>query len=298
MSSTSPLTTLERLAIAAIILVWGLNNCAAKVATSHLPPIMVGALRFALALAFLFPFLKPPFPWSKRLVAICLLTGPVHFGLIYLAFGMAKALSPLVVASQLWIPFTALFAWKMLGESMKPPAVAGLVVAFVGVAWMTLDPHGAADLPAIVIAVVASACWAVATVLVRQTPAIKPLKLQAMTAVVAAPALMAMSFSFERDVVERVTTAPPLAWACVGFAGIVSTIGASALLFWLVQRREAGRVTPYFLLTPLVSCTIGVLFMGDALSPQLVIGAAATMGGVALVALTAKKAAPPEGEAT
>jgi len=145
---------------------------------------------------------------------------------------------------------------------------------------------------------VASACWALATVFVRQTPGAKPLQVQALTAVVAAPALLAMSFGFETEVVERVRTAAPLAWACVAFAGVVSTIGASALLFWLVQRREAGRVTPYFLLTPLVSCTIGVLFMGDALSPQLVIGAAATMGGVALVALTAKKAAPPEGEAT
>ena len=298
MSSSTPLTALERLAIAAIILTWGLNNAAAKVATAELPPMMVGALRFALALAFLFPFLKPPFPWSRRMLAICLLSGPIHFGIIYIAFGLAKSLSPLVVATQLWIPFTALFAWKMLGETMKPLAVAGLVVAFVGVAWMSLDPHGAADLPAIALGVTASACWALATVLVRQTPGAKPLQVQALTAVVAAPALLAMSFGFEENVVERVRTAAPIAWACVAFAGVVSTIGASALLFWLVQRREAGRVTPYFLLTPLVSCTIGVLFMGDALSPQLVIGAGATMGGVALVALTAKKAAPPEGEAT
>lgn len=295
---TGPLTTLERLAIAAIILVWGLNNCAAKVATAQLPPIMVGALRFLLALAFLFPFLKAQIPWSKRLAAICLLTGPVHFGLIYLAFGLSKSLSPLVVASQLWIPFTALFAWRMLGETMKLPAVAGLVVAFVGVAWMSLDPHGAADLPAVALMIVAAACWAVATVLVRQTPGIRPLQLQALTAVVAAPVLLGLSFGFETHVVERVTTATPIAWACVAFAGVVSTIGASALLFWLVQRREAGRVTPYFLLTPLVSCTIGVLFMGDKLSPQLVIGAAATMVGVALVALTAKKVVPAEGEAT
>jgi O-acetylserine/cysteine efflux transporter len=298
MSSNTPLTALERLAIAAIILTWGLNNAAAKVATAELPPMMVGALRFALALAFLAPFLKPPFPWSKRLLAICLLSGPIHFGIIYAAFGMAKSLSPLVVATQLWIPFTALFAWRMLGETMKPLAVAGLVVAFAGVAWMTLDPHGAADLPAIVLGVIAGACWAVATVLVRQTPGAKPLKVQALTAAVAAPTLLAMSFGFETDVVERVKTAAPIAWACVAFAGVVSTIGASALLFWLVQRREAGRVTPYFLLTPLVSCTIGVLFMGDALSPQLVIGATATMAGVALVALTAKKVVPAEGEAT
>jgi O-acetylserine/cysteine efflux transporter len=302
MSATTPqkgpLTALERLAILAIILTWGLNNCAAKVATAELPPMMVGALRFGLALAFLFPFIKPPFPSPKRLLAICLLSGPIHFGIIYIAFGMAKSLSPLVVATQLWIPFTALFAWRMLGETMKPLAVAGLVVAFAGVAWMSLDPHGAADLPAIMLGVVASACWAVATVLVRQTPGVKPLKVQAMTALVAAPALLAMSFGFEPHVVERVKTAAPIAWACVAFAGVVSTIGASALLFWLVQRREAGRVTPYFLLTPLVSCTIGVVFMGDALSPQLVIGAAATMAGVALVALTAKKAVPVEGEAT
>jgi O-acetylserine/cysteine efflux transporter len=298
MSSNTPLTGLERLAIAAIILTWGLNNAAAKVATAELPPMMVGALRFALALAFLLPFLKPPFPWSRRLLAICLLSGPIHFGIIYIAFGLAKSLSPLVVATQLWIPFTALFAWKMLGETMKPLAVAGLVVAFVGVAWMSLDPHGAADLPAIGLGVVASACWALATVFVRQTPGAKPLQVQALTAVVAAPVLLAMSFGFEDNVVERVRTAAPIAWACVAFAGVVSTIGASALLFWLVQRREAGRVTPYFLLTPLVSCTIGVLFMGDALSPQLVIGAAATMAGVALVALTAKKVVPAEGEAT
>jgi O-acetylserine/cysteine efflux transporter len=295
---SGPLSALERLAIAAIILTWGLNNAAAKVATAELPPMMVGALRFALALAFLAPFLKPPFPWSRRLLAICLLSGPIHFGIIYVAFGMAKSLSPLVVATQLWIPFTALFAWKMLGETMKPLAVAGLVVAFVGVAWMSLDPHGAADLPAIVLGVVASACWALATVFVRQTPGAKPLQVQALTAVVAAPVLLVMSFGFEDNVVDRVKTAAPIAWACVAFAGVVSTIGASALLFWLVQRREAGRVTPYFLLTPLVSCTIGVLFMGDALSPQLVIGAAATMAGVALVALTAKKVVPVEGEAT
>jgi O-acetylserine/cysteine efflux transporter len=294
MSSNSPLSGLERLAILAIILTWGLNNAAAKVATAHLPPMMVGGLRFALALLFLFPFIKPPFPEPKKLLIIMLLSGPIHFGLIYVAFGMGKSLSPLVVASQLWIPFTAVAAWKMLGETMRLPAIIGLIIAFVGVAWMSLDPHGAKDLPATVLIVAASACWAVATILVRQTPGVKPLKMQGMTAVIAAPALIAMSFAFEPRVVERVTTAPAVAWACVAFAGVVSTIGASALLFWLVQRREAGRVTPYFLLTPLVSCTIGILFMGDLVTPQLIIGGAATMVGVALVALTEKRAVKAE----
>ncbi|HWU80951.1 MAG TPA: EamA family transporter, partial [Caulobacter sp.] len=260
-SKSSPLTVLEYLAILAIILTWGINNAAAKVATHYLPPMTVGGLRFLAALVFLFPFIRPPFPEPKKLAAIVVLTGPIHFGLIYVAFGMGKSLSPLVVASQLWIPLTALFAWRLIGETMRIPAVLGLVVAFVGVAWMSLDPHTAGDLPAIVLVVAASACWALATILVRMTPGAKPLKVQAITALMAAPTLMAMSFAFEKNVVARVQAAPPIAWACVVFAGVVSTIGASALLFWLVQRREAGRVTPYFLLTPLVSCTIGVLFL-------------------------------------
>ncbi len=294
-AKSSPLTGLEYLAILGIILTWGINNAAAKVATHYLPPMLMGGLRFASALAFLFPFIKPPFPEPRRLLAIVLLTGPIHFGVIYVAFSMAGALSPLVVASQLWIPFTAIFAWRMLGESMRPPAVAGLAVAFIGVAWMSLDPHGAGDLPAIALIVLASACWAVATVLVRKTPGIKPLKLQGMTALVAAPVLLIMSSLFESNQVAKMQVAPPIAWACVLFAGVVSTIGASALLFWLVQRREAGRVTPYFLLTPLVSCTIGVLFLGDRLTPQLLIGGGATMAGVALVALTEKRAKAMEG---
>lgn len=293
-AKSSPLTGLEYLAILAIVLTWGINNAAAKVATAYLPPMLMGGFRFLAALAFLFPFVKPPFPEPRKLLAIVLLTGPIHFGVIYVAFSMADALSPLVVASQLWIPFTAIFAWRMLGETMRLPAVIGLVVAFVGVAWMSLDPHAAGDLPAIALIVFAGACWAVATVLVRKTPGIKPLKMQGMTALVATPVLLTMSLVFETGQLEKIKAAPPIAWICVLFAGVVSTIGASALLFWLVQRREAGRVTPYFLLTPLVSCSIGILFLGDRLTPQLLIGGGATMVGVALVAMTEKRIKPEE----
>ena len=60
---------------------------------------------------------------------------------------------------------------------------------------------------------------------------------------------------------------------------------ATGLLFWLVQRREAGRVTPYLLATPVVSIAIGWGLMGDVLTPQILIGAALAMAGVGVVAL-------------
>ena len=290
-SDKSPFVAAEWAAIAAIILVWGVNNVAAKIATGVLPPFFVGGVRFAIALVVLIPFLRPPFPPWRQVAPILVLLGPLHFGLIYYGFSIVKNLSPLVVSLQLWIPMTAFFAWRVLGEKMAPAGLAGMVVAFAGVAWMSLDPHAAGDLPGILIGVVASAMWALGTVLVRRSPAITPLKMQAMTSLIGAPVLLAASFAFEPNVLPRAAAAGWMIWGTVVWAALASTIGASALLFWLVQRREPGRVTPWFLLTPLVSCGLGIGLLGARLTPQLMLGGAATLVGVALVALSERRAA-------
>lgn len=297
-SPRTPFTGAEWAAIFGIILVWGLNNAAAKVATEALPPLFMGGMRFLVALLFLLPFMGRPWPPWRQMLPLVLLAGPLHFGLVYIAFAMVHNLSPIVVALQLWIPMTALCAWLMLGETMPRAAVAGMLIAFGGVAWMSLDPHGAADLAGIAIGVVASALWAVATVLMRKAPSIRPLKMQGLTSLAAAPVLLAASFAFEPNVVQKAQAATPFIWVLVVYAALASTVGATALLFWLVQRREAGRVTPWFLLTPLVSCTIGVGFMGDKVTVQLVGGGLATMVGVALVALSERRAAQQASTAT
>lgn len=297
-SPRTPFTGAEWAAIFGIILVWGLNNAAAKIATEALPPLFMGGARFLVALLLLIPFMRPPWPPLRQILPLVLLAGPLHFGLVYIAFAMVHNLSPIVVALQLWIPMTALAAWLILKETMPRAAVAGMLIAFGGVAWMSLDPHGAADLPGIVIGVIASALWALATVLMRRAPGIRPLKMQGLTSVAAAPVLLAASFAFEPNVVQKAAAATPFIWSLVVYAALASTVGATALLFWLVQRREAGRVTPWFLLTPLVSCTIGVGFMGDKVTPQLVAGGLATMVGVALVALSERRAAQQASSAT
>ncbi|MBP7703823.1 MAG: EamA family transporter [Caulobacter sp.] len=289
-TARSAFTSAEWGAIAAILLVWGVNNAAAKVATEALPPLLVGGLRFGVALLVLFPFLKPPWPPLRQILPVILLCGPLHFGLIYWGFSLIHNLSPMVVALQLWIPLTAFFAWRILGEKMPRAAIAGMVIAFLGVAWMSLDPKGAGDLPGIAIGLLASALWAAGTVMVRRMPGVPPLKMQALTSLVAAPILLAASFTFEGDVIGAMRAASPLVWGTVFFAALASTVGATALLFWLVQRREPGRVTPWFLLTPLISCGIGIGFLGDHMTLQLALGGGATLIGVALVALSERRA--------
>ena len=281
----SPLSLVEIAAIVAVVVIWGVNNAAAKLATETLPPLMVGAMRFGLAAACLIPFVRPPFPNWKSLLIIMGVGGPIHYGLIYLAFWLAQDVSPVAVATQLWVPFTALFAFLLLRERISRYALIGMGVAFAGIAWMTLDPHAIADWKAILVGAAGSAAWAITTVIARRTTSIPPLKMQGLLALTALPSLAFGSALFERGHLEAVEAATPLVWAAVVWAGLVSSVLATTLVFWLVQKREAGRVTPYLLATPVVSILIGWLWMGDVLTAQILAGAALSIAGVAVVAL-------------
>ena len=114
-----------------------------------MPPLLIGALRFAIALVVLLPFLRPPIPRSKNLLIIAVCCGPLHFSLLYLAFWLAHDLSPLAVSLQLWIPITALLSWLLLKEPPSRGVLVALLVAFLGVAVMALDPNVLRDLPAL-----------------------------------------------------------------------------------------------------------------------------------------------------
>ncbi|MES1203481.1 MAG: EamA family transporter, partial [Pseudomonadota bacterium] len=109
----SPLDLAQLLAVAAI---WGANNIAAKVALATFPPLMTVAMRFGVVLLVLLPFLKPPPAGTFKLVLpMVVLMGPVHFGLLYLGLSLAHDVGPMVIAMQLWAPFSVLFASIFLG---------------------------------------------------------------------------------------------------------------------------------------------------------------------------------------
>ena len=290
-TSDSKFSLLEWGAIWSVVVIWGVNNAGAKFATASLPPMLIGGVRFAVALAFLIPFIRPPFPPWRSFVPVLVLLGPLHFGVVYWGFSLAHNLSLFSVTLQMWIPMTALFSWLILREAMPPLSFAGMAVAFVGVAYMSLDPRASADVSAILVGLFASVLWALGTVLVRHMPKAPALKVQGCISLVAAPTLLAMSFLTEPHVVERARAASWAVWASIGYAGLVSSVGATVALFWLVQRREAGRFTPLLLATPLVSSVLGVTLFHDVLNPRLIFGGLATLAGIVLVALAERRQA-------
>ncbi|MDX2276992.1 MAG: DMT family transporter [Hyphomonadaceae bacterium] len=286
--SFAPFDFLQLLAIA---LIWGVNNVAAKITVMELPPLLAAVLRFSFTLICLIWWIKP-FPREKwRTAAIMLLCmGPLHFGVLFSGLSMAEDLAPMVVAMQLWAPASVVFAAMFLGERVGVLRWLGVIAAFLGIAIIAFDPRVFEQGWALAIVCAASCIYGLGATLIRSVgPGLSPAAMQAWVAVSTASILGAGSALFERDQAHALEQASWIVWVSVLFGGLVSSVGANLMLYRLVQKYEVSRTTPYLLLAPLISFTLGALILGDPLTWRIALGAAASMAGVALVALAERR---------
>jgi len=278
---------LDLLQIVAVATIWGVNNVAAKVALFSFPPLMTVAMRFAIVLIALAPWIKaPPRQGLPLLLLMLLCVGPLHFGIQYFGLYLARDLAPMVVAMQLWAPASVVFAALVLGERVGLLRWAGVALAFLGAASMNFDPAVFAQLTPLALVAGAACMYGLGAVLVRKIGAgPNPWVMQTWIALLSAPTMIAASAALEHGQVEAMRAAPWYAWACVAFGAIVSSIIANAFMFRLVQRYEVSRTTPYLLLSPVISFALAALVLGDHITARIFAGAAATLAGVVLVAL-------------
>ena len=284
----APLDLLQLLAIA---LIWGVNNIFAKLTVDALPAMMTVSLRFLIVFAALFMWLRPPPAGRLKLFfAMLLCVGPVHFGIQYVGLKLAHDLSPMVVVMQLWAPSSVVFAALLLKENVTPLRWAGVGVAFLGAASMNFDPAVLAQGWALVLVAIASAAYGLGTVLVRRLGGgLDPWAMQAWIALITAPTMAIGSLLVEQNQFRYALDAHWSVWFFIAFGAIVSSIVANAFMFRLVQRYEVSRTTPYLLMTPVLTFVLAAIVLGDQITPQIVIGASATLVGVALVALAERR---------
>jgi O-acetylserine/cysteine efflux transporter len=283
----APLDFAQLLSIA---LIWGVNNIFAKIAIDALPAMMMASLRFLIVIAALFAFLKPP-PGNWRLFFLMVLfVGPLHFGTQAIGLKLATELPPMVVAMQLWAPSSVIFAALLLKERVGPLRWAGVGIAFLGAASLNFDPAVFAQGWALFLVVLAAAFYGLGTVLVRKIGGgLNPWTTQAWIALVSAPTLGIGTLAFESGHMEAARAAHWSVWVFIAFGAIVSSIVANAFMFRLVQKYEVSRTTPYLLMSPVISLFLSAIILGDRITPNILLGGAATLGGVALVALAERR---------
>src|SRR5690606_19830508 len=116
---------------------WGFNFVPIKVALDDFPPLLMGALRFTAAVPAVLLVRRPPVP-ARWLVLVGVPLGVGQCGLLFIGMRMGMPAGLASVILQVQAIFTALFAALLLRERLGVRQVAGMVVAFGGVALIGL----------------------------------------------------------------------------------------------------------------------------------------------------------------
>ena len=271
-----------------ICLAWGGNFLAAAYALQHFPPFLFTALRLAVVLACLLPFLKPiPEGQRLRLALVALNAGALHFGLNFWALRSAGGIAGIAIALQSYIPMSALFAVWLLGERMRWRTAFGIALAFLGVLVLGFDPEMLRAPQALLLCLASAVTLAFATTLMRRMSGVGTFELQAWSALIGIPVLMLLSAWLERDQFALVASANWKDWSGVLYSALVASLVGHGLLYWLLQRHPVAQVTPYLLLAPVIAVALGIWVWGDKPGPKLLLGGAMVLAGVLVVALRA-----------
>ncbi|MCK1723519.1 EamA family transporter [Bradyrhizobium sp. 141] len=285
------MTIIQIVCAVVVPLLWGYQFVAIKVGVTEFPPLFFLALRFLAIALLLVPFVARPTPRQLGpIAAISLFLGGLNFGLFYVGLGLGSG-SMSAVAYQLATPFTVLLAWPLLAEKPSLVTSAGVVLAFAGVVVLAAGPGISGNALPLLLVVGAAFAFAVSNVLTKLYGPFDPLMLMGWSSLLTVPQVMVMSLLLEYGQLTSLVTADGRGWLALAYTIFIGGIVGFSLWFWLISHCSMGRVAPFGLLLPVFALMSSVLFLGERMTPKLIVGGLLAISGVAITQVKPRVAA-------
>ena len=274
-------------ALAAVYVLWGSTYLAIDLAVETLPSFLMLAVRFFIAGALLYVLSsrgaeRPRLVHWRSALAVggaLLLFG--NGGVAYAVQHVDTGVVALIVGSvPLWM---AVLDRVVYGQRLAPAAVAGLVLGFGGIAFLA-RPSGDGSLAGLVVVLLGSLAWAAGSLYARKAPAPANALQGASMQMLAGAALLALvgvgSGELGQLDLGAVSTSSWLALVYLIILG--SLVGFSAYI-WLLKVAPTHLVGTYAYVNPVVAVLLGSLWLGEPITPTILIGGAAIVVAVALI---------------
>ena len=265
-----------------VAFVWGLGRVFAKVAISHVPPILLMAFRFSVTAMALVWFIKPNGGQLRMLFLISFISATLQYSLTFTGLaGLDASATALIV--QLEIPFLVLIGAIFLKESPGWRRWIGITIAFFGVYQITGEPRIGNALWSVALVIGGGLTWAMGQAMVRQLKNISGLTVAAWISILAFPQLFIMSAIFETGQFQAIQSAGWVVWSTVAYLGLIMTALGYYMWYTLIRRTPVSEAAPYLLALPLFSMAGGWFFLGEIATTQTLLGGGIIISGVALI---------------
>jgi drug/metabolite transporter (DMT)-like permease len=260
--------------------IWSSSFMWIKIAVQEVGPITLVAFRvlFGLLFGLIVIFIQRiPFPRTSRQWSPLLLLGITNVAIPFflISWGEQSIDSAVAAILDATVPlFTILIAHYLLNDDkMTWPKVVGLLIGFAGVIVLMSKDIGASfgSVLGQLAVVLACAFYAGSAVFARRTTEDTPGILRSAGPLISATVIMWLGTFF----IERPVHIPQLGitWIALLFLGILGSGLAFVLSYYLIHEIGPTRTSMVTYLFPLGGVLLGVAFLDEELSWQLLVGA-------------------------
>ena len=274
----------------AFAVMWSSAFTSARIIVVYASPLAALTLRYlisgligvAIARAMGQSWYLTPGQWRATIV-FGVLQNAVYLGLNFVAMQTVQASVAAIIASTLPL-LVAMAGWAVLGERLRPLAIAGLVAGLIGVGIIMgaritggIDPYG------LLLCCIGVVALTIATLSVRgATSGGNFLMIVGLQMLVGCIALALATVVFETP---RLNPSWPLL-AAFTYTTLVPGLAATFVWFWLVNRIGATRAATFHFLNPFLGVAIATALLDEPLGGRDLLGVAIITAGILAVQLS------------
>jgi len=319
-SSNRPVSTVQVVvAFTILYIVWGSTYFFIRMAVAHIPPMLLGCMRFLLAgvlmllwcvvtkqQIFLWKYMRP------AIVSGLLLLFLGNGGLIWSEQYLASSLAAILLAGgPIWFVLLDRSKWRENFRSRE--TILGLLVGFAGVILLfgerlvaaasgklqvasgdggtVSNAGGHWQVIALGVLVVSSICWAAGSLYSKYRAAGNPNGVTAGWQMLAAGvAFIPASWGSGELTHFHWQDVTMSSWLAVFYLVTMGSLAGYTAFTWLLQVRSATQVSTHAYVNPVVAVLLGVFFAGEKMSPIQLLGLAIILISVLLINLAKYRA--------
>jgi O-acetylserine/cysteine efflux transporter len=246
----------------------------------------MASLRMGIVLILLIPFWRFKIPHKKyfpSLIAFSISMGVMVYVFMTLSLYHSSIISPVIVGSQLAIPFGVLLSGIILGENISLKKWILIFCAFFGIVIIFFDPELANNFLGLFYAGLMALFFGLAQVYSRQLKSLDVSLTNAFTGLFGFIILLVLSYFIEGNTVSNIQLINFHTWGYISYQAIIVSLGAHLLMFYLYKFYTVGQIFPSYSLFPIFGIGLSFLIFGEVPTFLFVVGSIIVLTSVFLL---------------
>jgi O-acetylserine/cysteine efflux transporter len=256
------------------------------VLNDSVPPILMASLRMGLVLILLIPFWKFKIPEKKyipSLIAFSIYMGVLVYSFMTLSLYHSSIISPVIVGSQLAIPFGILASALILNENINSKKWILIFTSFIGILIIFFDPKLTNNILGLLFASLMALSFGLAQVYSRKLRSLDISLTNAFTGLFGFIFLLIISYFIEGDTIYNIISINFNSWLLISYQAIVVSLGAHLLMFYLYKFYTVGQIFPSYSLFPIFGIGLTFLIFGEIPTILFLVGSIIVLSSVFLL---------------